>query len=151
LRTVQTNVLEALAHQELPFEKLVQELQPERSASHPPLVQVLFALQDELSESLRLPGISVSPFQVETGTAKFDLTLTLVQSAANMNLNCCAEYNTDLFEPSTIRRMLGHFEQLLGAALLNPEQRVSEFPILAEEERREVLVEWNRTASDHPA
>ena len=81
LRSVQKKVLEALAHQELPFERLVQELQPERSASHAPLVQVMFAFQDELSESLRLTGMTVSPFQVDTGTAKFDLTLTLIQTA----------------------------------------------------------------------
>lgn len=150
LRSVQTSVLEALAHQELPFEKLVQELQPERSASHPPLVQVMFALQDELSESLRLPGLTVSPFQIDTGTAKFDLTLTFVQSATNMNLNCCVEYNTDLFEPATIQRMLRHFKRLLEAALLNPETKISELPILSEDERQQILIEWNRTAVDYP-
>jgi amino acid adenylation domain-containing protein len=150
LRSVQSNVLEALARQELPFEKLVQELEPERSPSHPPLVQVMFALQDELSENLRLPGVMVSPFQIDTGTAKFDLTLTIVQSAANRDFNCCAEYNTDLFEPSTIERMLRHFERLLDAILLNPEKRVSELPILPQEERQQVLIEWNRTAVDYP-
>jgi amino acid adenylation domain-containing protein len=151
LRNVQTNVLEALEHQELPFEKLVQELDPERSPSRSPLNQVMFALQDELSESLRLPGLTVSPFQVDTGTAKFDLTLTIIQSAANTDWNCCVEYNTDLFASSTIRRVLRHFEQLLEAALLNPEKRVSELPILSEEERQQLLVEWNRTTVDFPS
>ena len=149
LRGVQTTVLEALAYQELPFEKLVQALEPERSLSHPPLIQVMFALQDELSESLRLPGLRVSPIQVDTGTAKFDLTLTIVQSAANTNLNCCVEYNTDLFEPSTIRRLLRHFELLLEAIVLNPGKRVSELPILDQEERQHVLIERNRTAAVH--
>src|SRR5262249_10205123 len=108
-------------------------LQPQRSLTHPPLFQVMFALQDELSESLRLPGLTVSPFQVDTGTSKFDLTFTIVQSASNTILNCCAEYNTDLFERSTIRRVLRHFELLLEAILLNPDKNVSELPVPGEE------------------
>ena len=90
LARTRRTVLEALAHQEMPFEKLVEELQPGRSASHSPLVQVMFALQDENSESLRLRGLSVAPYEVDSGTAKFDLTLTMVKSAAG--LNCCVEY-----------------------------------------------------------
>jgi amino acid adenylation domain-containing protein len=149
LQSVQKDALEALAHQELPFERLVQELQPQRSASHSPLFQVMFALQDELSESLRLSGLTISPFQVDTATAKFDLTLTIVQSATN--LNCCAEYNTDLFERSTIRRMLRHYQRLLQAVLTQPEKRLSELPLLTEDERHQVLIQWNRTEADCPA
>jgi hypothetical protein len=144
LRRVQTTVLEALSQQELPFEKLVQHLEPERSLSRPPLIQVMFALQDELSENLRLPGLTVSPFQVDTGTAKFDLTLTIVQSAANANSNCCVEYNSDLFDSSTIRRVLRHFELLLEAILLNPDKKVSE--ILDEEECQQLRIKSNRAA-----
>src|SRR5260370_1233303 len=79
LHRCRTVVLEALAHQDLPFEKLVEELRPERSASHLPLVQVMFALQDELALNLRLPSVSVTPLAIDTGTAKFDLTMTVVE------------------------------------------------------------------------
>src|SRR6202000_740793 len=82
LHRTQTTVLEALAQQELPFEKLVEELQPERSASYSPLVQVMFALQDELSDNLKLPGLTISPFALDPGTAKFDLTFTIVKSGS---------------------------------------------------------------------
>jgi hypothetical protein len=140
LRGVQAHVLESLEQQELPFDKLVQGLEIERSLSHAPLIQVMFALQDELSESLRLPGLTVSPFQVDTGTAKFDLTLTIVQSARTMTFNCCIEYNTDLFKASTIQWMLRHFELLLEAVLPDPERRISELPILAQEETQKVLI-----------
>lgn len=150
LRSVQSTVLEALAHQELPFEKLVQELEAERSASHPPLVQVMFAVQDELSESLQLRGLTASPFPIDTATAKFDLTLTIVQSASTNHLKCCVEYNTDLFEPSTIQRMLCHFERLLQAVLLTPETRMSQLPILDEKERQQVLIDWNQTTAEYP-
>jgi amino acid adenylation domain-containing protein len=150
LRSVQATVLEALEHQGLPFERLVQELEPERSASLPPLVQVMFALQDELSDTLRLPGLSVSAYQIDTGASKFDLTLTIIQGSKNAAWNCCVEYNTDLFEASTIRQVLCHFERLLEAVLLNPEKKVPELPILSEEECEQVLVKWNRTETEYP-
>jgi amino acid adenylation domain-containing protein len=147
LRRVREKVFEALARQELPFEKLVEELRPRRTSSHSPLVQMMFALQDELMESLRLPGIAVTPIEVETGTAKFDLTFTIVRSATG--LNCCAEYNTDLFDQGTIRRMLGHYERLLEGVVANPSQRLSDLPLVTEEENQQ-FIEWNRTAGEFP-
>jgi amino acid adenylation domain-containing protein len=148
LRRIQTTVLEALAQQDLPFEKLVEELQPQRSASYSPLIQVMFALQDELSENLKLPGITTSPFPLDPGTAKFDLTFTIVKNASG--LDCCAEYNTDLFEPKTVRRMLAHYQNLLESVAANPEQRLSDLPLLSPDERSQVLVEWNRTEIEFP-
>ncbi|HXS67974.1 MAG TPA: amino acid adenylation domain-containing protein, partial [Candidatus Polarisedimenticolia bacterium] len=148
LHRTQTAVLEALAHQELPFEKLVEELQPERSASYSPLIQVMFALQDELSENLKLPGITTSAFPLDTRTAKFDLTFTIVKGAAGFD--CCAEFNSDLFEAATVRRMLGHYAKLLEGIAANPDQNLSDIPLLTDAERRQMLVEWNQTEMDFP-
>jgi amino acid adenylation domain-containing protein len=148
LHRTQTTVLEALAQQELPFEKLVEELQPQRSASYSPLIQVMFALQDELSDNLKLPGLATSAFPLDSGTAKFDLTFTIVKGASG--LDCCAEFNTDLFEAATVRRMLAHYRKLLEAIVSNPDQCLSEIPLLADEEREQMLVEWNQTAADFP-
>ena len=148
LHRTQATVLEALANQELPFEKLVEELRPERSASYSPLIQVMFALQDELSDNLKLPGMDISQFPLDPGTAKFDLTFTIVKSGARFN--CCAEYNTDLFDASTVRRMLGHYEKVLESVASDPDQCLSDIPLLTEEERERMLVEWNKTAADFP-
>lgn len=148
LRRTQTTVLEALAQQDLPFEKLVEQLQPQRSASYSPLVQVMFALQDELSDSLSLPGITTSAFPLDTGTAKFDLTFTIVKSGSR--LDCCAEYNSDLFEAATARRMLAHYQNLLEAVAANTEQRLSDLRLLTDVERQQLLVDWNRTEADFP-
>ena len=148
LHRTQATVLEALAHQDLPFEKLVEELQPERSASHSPLIQVMFALQDELSDNLKLPGLAISQFPLDPGTAKFDLTFTIVKSGAEFN--CCAEYNSDLFEPATVRRMLRHYEKLLESIASEPDQFISDIPLLTAEERQRMLVDWNKTAAEYP-
>ena len=148
LHRTQATVLEALANQELPFEKLVEELQPERSASYSPLIQVMFALQDELSDNLKLRGMDISQFPLDPGTAKFDLTFTIVKSGAK--LSCCAEYNSDLFDAITVRRMLGHYEKVLEGIAINPDQCLSDIPLLTDEERERMLVEWNKTAADFP-
>ncbi len=148
LRRTQTTVLEALAQQDLPFEKLVEELQPQRSASYSPLIQVMFALQDELSENLCLPGLTSAPFPLDTRTAKFDLTFTIVKN--NSGFDFCAEYNTDLFEPATARRMLAHFQTLIDGIVTNPELRLSDLPLLTNAEASQLLVDWNRTESDFP-
>ena len=148
LHRTQATVLEALAQQDLPFEKLVEDLQPERSASYSPLIQVMFALQDELSDNLKLPRLAISQFPLDPGTAKFDLTFTIVKSGATFN--CCAEYNTDLFEAGTVRRMLGHYQKILESIAANPDLCLADIPLLTGEEREQVLVEWNNTAADFP-
>jgi amino acid adenylation domain-containing protein len=148
LHRTQATVLEALAHQDLPFEKLVEELQPERSASYSPLIQVMFALQDELSDHLKLPGLAISQFPLDPGTAKFDLTFTIVKSGAEFR--CCAEYNSDLFEAATVRRMLGHYEKVLESIASDPDQFLADIPLLTVDERQQMLVDWNKTAAEYP-
>src|SRR6185437_4285121 len=148
LHRTQASVLEALAHQELPFEKLVEELQPERSASYSPLIQVMFALQDELSDNLKLPGLAITPFTLDPGTAKFDLTFTIVKSGSSFK--CCAEYNSDLFDSITVRQMLGHYQNLLESVTANSDQTLADIPLLLSDEQNRLLIEWNNTAADYP-
>ena len=127
LRKVRTVVLEALEHQDLPFEKLVEELQPERSASYSPVIQVLFAHHTAPAHSFQLPGLSVTPLNVDSGTAKFDLTLFVLESDGS--LTCQAEYDTALFEARTIRQFLADYQLLLERVVSNPDQRVSELSL----------------------
>ncbi|MEH2041209.1 non-ribosomal peptide synthetase [Nostoc sp.] len=144
LSRVREVALGAYAHQDLPFEKLVEELQPERHLSHTPLFQVMFVLQNTGSqEPLTLPGVSLSPLSVEESTAKFDLTLVVQEQKEE--LVATLEYNTDLFEPATAERMLGHWQTLLESVVANPEQRLLTLPVLTATERHQLLVEWNDT------
>jgi amino acid adenylation domain-containing protein len=147
LRRVREVCLGAYAHQEVPFEKLVEELQPERALSHAPLFQVMFSLQNASAEEARLPGLELKPLEVESGVAKFDLTLSLSESASG--LWGALEYNTDLFDEATARRMTRHFERLLEGMVSEPERRVSELELLMEGERRQVVEAWNATRSDY--
>src|SRR5215212_1454241 len=143
LGEVRETALEAYAHQDLPFEKLVEELQPERSLSHSPIFQVMFHLQNALTEGLSLSGLSMSPLDVETQTAKFDLLLTMAESEEGLagRLN----YNTDLFDEATVMRMAAHFERLLEAAVSNPDEQLSRLRLLTEAEKNQVLFGWNET------
>ena len=140
--------LGAYAHQDLPFEKLVEGVQPERSLSHTPLFQVMFILQNAPRQALELPDLRLSPLAVESGTSKFDVTLSMVERADGLTASW--EYNTDLFEAATAARMLRHFQTLLEGILADPEQRLSRLPLLTEAERRQLLVEWNNTRADYP-
>ncbi len=140
--------LEAYAHEELPFERLVEELSPLRDLSRSPLFQVAFALQNARVGELRIPGLELSPMPVESGTAKFDLTLEVTETQGE--LACAFEFNTDLFERSTMERWAGHFTRFLAGALANPDSRIGELPMLSAEERRALLVEWNDTAAEFP-
>ena len=141
---VRETALEAYAHQDLPFEKLVEELQPERSLSHSPIFQVMFHLQNALTEGLSLSGLSMSPLDVETQTAKFDLLLTMVESEEGLagRLN----YNTDLFDAATVARMAKHFERLLEAAVSNPDEQVSRLRLLIDSEKNRLLFAVERHA-----
>jgi len=146
LAKVRTIVLEALTHQEVRFDKLVEELKPERSASYSPLIQVLFAHHTAPAHSFQLPGLTVSPLDVDTGTAKFDLTLFVLETDGA--LTCATEYNIGLFKTATIRRLLGHYQRLLEGIVTNPEHRISELPLIPASERHRLLVEWNDTHMD---
>jgi amino acid adenylation domain-containing protein len=140
--------LGAYAHQDLPFERLVEELHPERNLSHSPLFQVMFLLQNAPQEAAQLPGLEVTPIVLDSGTSKFDLTLFVTEREGA--LQAVAEYNTDLFEAETIRRMLGHYQILLEGIVSDPEQRLSDLPLLTSAERHQLLVEWNQTQQDYP-
>jgi amino acid adenylation domain-containing protein len=138
----------AYAHQDLPFERLVEALQPARDMSHHPIFQVMFALQNIPRPSLKLAGLTMTPLEVHSGTAMFDLTLFMVER--DQGLVGTFEYNTDLFDRATISRMMGHFQTLLEAIIADPEMRISNFPLLAGPERGQLLVDWNNTKADYP-
>ncbi len=148
LAQVRQTALDAHAHQDLPFEQLIEALQPERSLSHTPLFQVMFALQNAPMEPLNLPGIRFEWLQMESGRAKFDLFLSLEER--DNRLIGYWEYNQDLFDTATIQRAVGHFETLLRAIVANPQQSVTELPLLTAIERHQLLVEWNQTEAPYP-
>jgi amino acid adenylation domain-containing protein len=139
--------LEAYAHQDLPFEKLVEELQPQRDLSRTPLFQVMFVLQNTSIPTLEIPGLTLNPLDFDSRTAKFDLTLVMGETDEGMIGSL--EYNSDLFYGTTIDRMLGHFQTLLEGIIASPEQRLSNLPILSEAERLTLLLEWNDTQADY--
>jgi amino acid adenylation domain-containing protein len=128
--------LEAYAHQELPFDKLVEEIQPERSLARAPVFQVVLSLEERPREA-RLPELEIRPLPIHTGASKFDLNLLL--AAGDGRLEGFVEYDADLFEPDTVRRLIGHFENLLAAAVADPGQRISELPLMDEAELRQTL------------
>ena len=148
LNRIRQVALGAYAREDLPFEQLVEELQPERNLSHQPLFQVMFVLQEDPMPELILPGLTLTRLQTNSGTSKFDLTLYMVNSEPGLTGEL--EYNTDLFDSATINRIIKHFTALLESIVSNPEQRLSELPILTKSEQHTLLVEWNDTASDYP-
>jgi len=140
-------VLGAYAHQELPFAKLVEELRPDRNLSHAPLFQVMFILQSAASLS-QFGSLALNTLPAHNGAAKFDLTFDLAPFAGGLSV--MLEYNTDLFEAATIKRLAGHFASLLQSIVANPDQRLSELSLLPEAERRQLLVDWNDTQKEYP-
>jgi len=143
LGQVRETALEAYAHQDLPFEKLVEELQPERSLSHSPVFQVMLDLQNAPMRDLELQGLRLTPLPFDSRMAKFDLILTVGETDGRLRGQL--EYNTDLFDASTVRRMARHLEHLLETAVSNPDEQVSRLPLLTDDERRQILFEWNDT------
>ncbi|HEV2756820.1 MAG TPA: amino acid adenylation domain-containing protein, partial [Actinomycetota bacterium] len=140
--------LGAYAHQDVPFEKLVEELHPQRSLSHTPLFQAMLSLDNTAEGALALGGATVASFPVDFNASKFDLTLSIVEDetgAAGF-----LGYDADLFEPTTVERMAGHLTNLLEAVAANPETALSELELLSPSERRHVVVELNDTAAGHP-
>lgn len=148
LHDVKRATVEALSHQDLPFDKLIEELRPARAAGYLPLVQVMFTLQPAVNHGVQLAGLAVTPIDVDPGTARFDLTLVAEQKAEGVEL--VLEYSADLFEAATVRRMLGQFQTLLEGIVADSRQRISQLPILTAAERHQLLVEWNRTHVDFP-
>ncbi len=146
LSRVREVCLQSYAHQDLPFEQVVDALQPARDLSRHPLFQVMFILQNT---PVQTPGMDVEfLYAPDTGTAKFDLTLSMIEEGDR--LYGLLEYNTDLFGAATIERMIGHFTTLLEGAIADPDCPISALPLLTEAERRQLLVEWNATAAPYP-
>ncbi|MBR8839675.1 MAG: amino acid adenylation domain-containing protein [Stigonema ocellatum SAG 48.90 = DSM 106950] len=157
LSRVKEVALSAYAHQDLPFEKLVEELHPERNLNQNPLFQVVFALQNAPMSELELPGLTLTPLQFDMETTRFDLEFHLWEQEPQKGLWVDSSegisgfviYSTDLFDDTTITRMLGHFQTLLEGIVANPEQRLANLPLLTEPEQHELLVEWNNTQADY--
>ncbi|MFL6286655.1 MAG: non-ribosomal peptide synthetase, partial [Pyrinomonadaceae bacterium] len=141
--------LSAYAHQDVPFERLVEELQPERSTSRTPLFQVKLVLQNSSEQRLTLPGLELSPMHTGSEAARFDLAV-LVGEGANGRLGGVWTYSTDLFDAETIRRMQGHFVRLLEAASSSPDKAISCLQFLSGEERSRIVDELNRTTTEYP-
>ena len=149
LRLVKESTLGAYAHQDLPFERLVAELRPQRDLSHLPLVQVLFTFhQAEASAMLDLPGIQVTPLYAEQTTAKFDLTLTL--EVIPDGLIGVFEYAVDLFDYSTLERLTRYWVSVLEQAVSSPDAPLRHLDLLSTAERHQLIVEWNQTSVEYP-
>ena len=148
LGRVRDVTLGAFAHQDVPFEKLVEELQPERDTSRTPLFQVMFSLQNAPLPPLRMGDIEISLLDDETEVSPFDLSFDVIERADG--LLCTLEYNTELFDGATVRRMLKHFAVLLDAAVTDPSASLGALPLLTDEERHQLLFQWNETRRDFP-
>ncbi len=148
LRTTRETVLQAFSHHDLPFEMLVDALHPDRNVSYSPLYQVMFALQGKAIDDLTFGDLQLSLVEVENETAKFDLLLMMEGNEAS--LTGSFEYNTNLFEAPTMVRMVAHFERLLQEIVAHPDNSISSLALMAEDERRQVVAEWNDTGTAYP-
>lgn len=148
LRQAREVVTEAHKNKDIPFEHLVRELRPDRINIYAPLFQASLTLQSACEDFLSLEGIRVEPLTIDNRTAIFDLSFVPEQSAEGLKITL--QYNTELFEESTIRRMAEHYRKLLDQFLANLEQSVSEVCLLTEQERQQVLRDWNATAREYP-
>jgi amino acid adenylation domain-containing protein len=148
LTQVREVTLGAYAHQDVPFDRLVDELHVPRDLSRTPLFQVMFALQNAPMPAIELPDLHLLPLEAEGATAKFDLTLSLIETADG--LQGLFEYNTDLFESATIVRMTIHLLTLLNSLVQRPDVRLSDLALLTAAEQHQLLVEWNATRTDEP-
>ncbi|MBD2202784.1 amino acid adenylation domain-containing protein [Calothrix sp. FACHB-1219] len=148
LLRIKEETLEAYAYQDVPFERIVEEIQPERNLSHHPLFQVMFVLQNAPMGKLELPDLQLTPWETEQVTAKFDLTLLMTETEQGIQGQW--EYRSDLFEVTTIKRMVGHFQTLLEAIVANPQQCITALPLLTSTEQNQLLVNWQNNQVDYP-
>ena len=146
LRQTRSTTLNALAHADVPFEKLVEALEPERQVNRNPLFQAMFVFQNIPKQQLDLSGLVLQEVEFESGIAKFDLTLEILELEG---LRCKFEFDSDLFDRTTIERMAGHFETLLEGILADPDQKISTLPLLTEPEVQQLSV-FNSTQSEYP-
>ncbi|AKJ02445.1 amino acid adenylation domain-containing protein [Archangium gephyra] len=149
LASVQRSTLNAYEHQDIPFEKLVEVLQPQRDSSRSPLFQVMFALQNLPAAELHLSGLTVRSLEIHDGTTRFDLELVLEERAEGLHGSFI--YSTELFDEATVARMAGQFQVLLEGIVSNPDAPLSALPLLTAQERQRLLVEWNDTSTAYPA
>ncbi|MDB9373597.1 non-ribosomal peptide synthetase [Nodularia sphaerocarpa] len=152
LMQVRSVCMDAYANQDVPFEQIVEALQIERSLSHSPLFQVMFALQNAPMEQVETPDLGIAPLHLDNVNAKFDLTLQMWETNTEQgnSLEGFWQYNTDLFDADRIARMTGHFQTLLAGIVANPQASVGTLPLLTERERHQLLVEWNDTYIPYP-
>jgi amino acid adenylation domain-containing protein len=159
LGRVRETTIAAYERQDLPFEKLVEELQAERDLSRNPLFQVVFALQNAPMQPLELPGIKLNPLQFEVTTTRFDLELHLWEqgfglsglwSAETEGISGFLAYNTDLFDKNTISQFVAHLQTLLTAIVANPDSAIADLPLLSKTETDRLLIEWNQTSCTYP-
>jgi amino acid adenylation domain-containing protein len=148
LKRVRQTTREALNHQDLPFEKLVEEIRPERTLTHSPIFQIMFAFQNVPKSPISLPSLDISRIDVNNDTAKFDLILFMDDTEDG--LRGTLEFNTDLFEEQTAARLLAHYQNLLSSIVVNPLRRIEELDMLTESELQTLKTEWNDTKSDYP-
>jgi len=148
LARIREVTLEAYAHQDLPLEQLMEELQPQRDLSYNPLFQVSFVLQNAPLPIQHLPGMTLTVLEVDNQTSKFDLAVNLEEKPDGISANF--EYSTDLFDAATICRMAGHFQTLLEEIAANPDRCIEELPLLTENERYQLLRGWNDAPVDYP-
>jgi amino acid adenylation domain-containing protein/FkbH-like protein len=146
VKQAKQSTLSLYANQDVPFQKLVETLQPERSLSHLPFTRIMFLTQSGLMETMQWGGVAVEFLEAETDTSKFELTFGVQETSKGLIAR--AEFNTDLFHRDTIERLLGHYENLLRGAVSAPNKPVSQLPMLSTEEWRQIVVDWNRTSTD---
>ncbi|MFP5263078.1 MAG: amino acid adenylation domain-containing protein [Blastocatellia bacterium] len=148
LKRVREVSLSAYAHQDLPFEKLVDELQPARDMSRNPLFQVAFQLQNAPNPGMKLAGLRVRQEGAENVISTFDLDMQIIESGRG--LTGLLIYNSDIFEPDTIKRLTKHFQVVAGAVVSNPERPIPDLSLLTQAERHQLLSEWNDTGKEYP-
>lgn len=140
-------LVDAFKNQQIPFEKIVETIQPERSLSHSPLFQIMLAMQFDTQNSIEIPGLSLSQMERETGISNYDLTLNVMESQDGLLLTW--EFNVDLFDSITIRRVADNFECLLNSLLSSPDKNVYEVDLISDREFRRQVIEWNDTKTDY--
>lgn len=148
LRRVRETAFAAFERQDVPFEKLVEELPVDRATTRHPLFQTLFNMRNTPRRELDLPGLAVERLPATNGTAKFDLSLTMSDREADLSGEF--DYDLDVLAPATVRRMVGHFQTLLASMAQNPDAPINTVPLLTEGERRSILVDWNTTSVTYP-
>ena len=148
LGTVKVTTLEAYENQDMPFEKVVDIVAPERNLSYSPLFQVMMVLQNNPVGDLKFSGLNIETLEFESAISKFDITLDFTETVNGLYGNI--EYNTDLFEPDTIERMAKHFVVLVEQIIENSHKQIKDVEILTSAEKHQLLVEWNDTSVDYP-